>query len=174
MQASLSARQLSASSASPAPAAAAAAAVHGENIDVRLRNDVSKLGRLLGESIQQQDAQVFGHVERLRELGRQWRAAENPKEEAFDEMVRYVAQLPSSKLRDVARSFATFLSLANTAENHHRVRKLKDSLLHSGSDLALFPKADSCGGAVRRLVEVSACARKGRRRSVFIISCAKE
>jgi hypothetical protein len=164
MRASLaSARGISSgtSSASPgaqaAPAAAAAAA-HGENIDVRLRNDVSKLGRLLGESIQQQDAQVFDHVERLRELGRQWRAAGTSSSSgggAFDEMVRYVAQLPSSKLRDVARSFATFLSLANTAENHHRVRKLKDSLLHSGSDLALFPKADSCGGAIRRLVETT-------------------
>ena len=70
---------------------------------------------------------------------------------SFDKMVEEVRGLKTGKLLDISRSFANFLALANAAENHHRVRRLKESILSSGSNRGLWPKEDSCGGSIKRL-----------------------
>lgn len=101
-------------------------------IDERLSNDVKTLGSLLGESIHQEDPDVFESVERLRSLGREWRrSGGDPK--AFDEMVEDVKGMSNKKLLSVARSFANFLALSNSAETHHRVRKLAEVQAESGT-----------------------------------------
>eukprot|EP00750_Incisomonas_marina_P020363 INCI3980.2.p1 GENE.INCI3980.2~~INCI3980.2.p1 ORF type:complete len:625 (-),score=117.35 INCI3980.2:2650-4524(-) len=121
-------------------------------IDDRLSNDVKTLGALLGESIHQEDPDVFESVERLRSLGREWRRKDgDPK--AFDDMVEDVKGMSNKKLLSVARSFANFLSLSNSTETHHRVRKLGEAEAESGTDLPLWAKDDSCGGTLRRLVQ---------------------
>ncbi len=70
---------------------------------------------------------------------------------AFRDMVEEVRSTSNAKLLDVARSFAQFLSLSNTAENHHRVRKLRESSMAQPS--GLWDKHDSCFGTVRRLAK---------------------
>lgn len=68
-------------------------------------------------------------------------------------MVGKVASCDARTLHDVSRSFANFLALANSAENNHRIRKLKSSLNASGTEFGLWPKVDSCGGGILDLVE---------------------
>jgi phosphoenolpyruvate carboxylase len=50
----------------------------------------------------------------------------------------------------VARAFTHFLALSNSAENHHRVRRLRHRMM--STECALSPKEDSCSGTVRRLL----------------------
>ena len=65
-------------------------------------------------------------------------------------MVADVAKYDTNKLLCVARAFTHFLSLSNSAENHHRLRRLRKRMVeHDG---ALSPKEDSCSGAVQRLL----------------------
>lgn len=55
-------------------------------------------------------------------------------------------------LHGVSRSFANFLALANSAENHHRIRRLKNSLISSNSEYGLWSKKDSCAGTIKNLI----------------------
>lgn len=71
---------------------------------------------------------------------------------SFDEMINEVKGWNTEKLLSISRSFANFLALANAAENHHRVRRLKESIRSSNSDRGLWPKEDSCAGSINRLV----------------------
>jgi phosphoenolpyruvate carboxylase len=67
-------------------------------------------------------------------------------------MVDAVKEYDTSVLLRTSRAFSHFLALSNSAENHHRVRRLRERALLSGSDLALPAKEDSCGGSIRRLL----------------------
>ena len=67
-------------------------------------------------------------------------------------MIAKVKECDSKVLYGVSRSFANFLALANTAENYHRIRKLKDSLMKKESEFGLWPKHDSCSGSIEHLV----------------------
>lgn len=63
-------------------------------------------------------------------------------------MVQEVKQCDTSTLLDVSRSFAHFLALANTAENHHRIHKLQASLIEEDVKFGLWPRHDSCVGSM--------------------------
>lgn len=65
-------------------------------------------------------------------------------------MVNDVKTFDAKKLMGVSRAFTHFLALANSAENHHRIRRLRQRL--SDTDGGLVPKDDSCAGSVKRLV----------------------
>jgi phosphoenolpyruvate carboxylase len=119
--------------------------------EASLRNDIKNLGQLLGASIKAHDPEVFASVEKLRALGREWRAPDG-RISALEDMVCEIKSYENKKLLDVSRSFANFLALANSAENHHRIRRLKDSLLESESELGLWPKKDSCAGSIKQLI----------------------
>lgn len=67
-------------------------------------------------------------------------------------MIAKVKECDSKVLYGVSRSFANFLALANTAENYHRIRKLKDSLVKKESEFGLWPKLDSCSGSIEHLI----------------------
>lgn len=118
----------------------------------KLRDDVKYLGTLLGLSIKKHDPEVFEAVEQLRLLGREWRQKDGDIK-AFDKMVAEVKTYDAKKLFGISKSFANFLALANSAENHHRVRKLKESLISSDSELGLWPKEDSCAGTIKNLLK---------------------
>lgn len=66
-------------------------------------------------------------------------------------MVEEVKTFDANKLIGVARAFTHFLGLANTAENHHRQRRLKERLLNSGTDSAFLLKSDSVAGTISKL-----------------------
>lgn len=89
-------------------------------------------------------------VERLRKLSKQWREGDA---EAFRALNREVAQLSPDEHYHVARAFANFLALANTAETHNKVRRLRDELAASSQVLPLPSREDSCLGNIERLLK---------------------
>lgn len=64
-----------------------------------------------------------------------------------------MSKFDAKTLHGIARSFSNFLALANTAENFHRIRKLREILKASGSTYGLWPKEDSCAGTIQNLLQ---------------------
>ena len=88
-----------------------------------LRDDVRLLGRLLGDELREQVSQeLFDRVEEVRRLAKQ-AAASGASDAVTDSLHQLLTSLPVEEMAKVARAFATFLRLANIAEQHHRVRR---------------------------------------------------
>ena len=68
-------------------------------------------------------------------------------------MVELVKGYDAQKLRGVSRAFTHFLALANSAEAHHRVRRLREWLFENHSPAALSSKSDSVLGTIRSLIK---------------------
>ena len=82
-----------------------------------LRDDIRLLGTLLGETLRAQEGpRLFDAVERVRALAKT----------DFAALDRTLRELQLGEALTVARAFAHFLSLANIAEQHHRVRRRRD------------------------------------------------
>jgi len=87
-----------------------------------LRDDIRLLGTLLGETLRAQEGggpggpRLFDVVERVRALAKT----------DFAALERTLQELELGEALTVARAFAHFLSLANIAEQHHRVRRRRD------------------------------------------------
>ena len=90
-----------------------------------LREDIHLLGDLLGERLRASEgAELFEIVERVRALSKA--AHEESGHAAFTELADVLTDLPLGRALPVARAFSQFLSLANIAEQHHRVRRRRD------------------------------------------------
>jgi len=86
-----------------------------------LRRDVRHLGALLGEVMRQADgAALYERVERVRRLAK---SARRTRATSRRRLERSLAELSSAEALQLARAFAQFLTLANMAEQHHRVRR---------------------------------------------------
>ncbi len=95
-----------------------------ESPDKPLRDDVHLLGDLLGQTLSAQEGDdLFAMVERVRALAKSGRKG---NAEDFDRLAELLAARPTAEALPVARAFAHFLSLANIAEQHHRVRRRRD------------------------------------------------
>jgi phosphoenolpyruvate carboxylase len=82
-----------------------------------LRDDIRLLGTLLGETLRAQEGpRLYEAVERVRALAKT----------DFAALDRTLQELQLEDALTVARAFAHFLSLANIAEQHHRVRRRRD------------------------------------------------
>ena len=111
-----------------------------------LRDDVRRLGALLGETIRVQEGdEVLAAVERVRGLTKRARAGDA---EAGREVTALLESLPVDRARVLARSFSQFLALANIAEQHHRVRRRRARRL----DPDAGPQPGSCAEAFARFV----------------------
>ena len=87
--------------------------------DVPLRRDVRLLGDLLGRVlVEQEDESLLNDVERVRGLARAARAG-GPQ----DDLAAAVAELPLERQASVLRAFALYFTLANVAEQQHRIRR---------------------------------------------------
>jgi phosphoenolpyruvate carboxylase len=95
--------------------------------DAPLRADVHLLGELLGETIREREGDaVFETVERVRRLSR---SARQGQAEAFETLrADVLGDLSTEDALPVARAFAHFLTLANIAEQHHRIRRRRQYL----------------------------------------------
>ena len=108
-----------------------------------LRDDVRRLGDLLGEALRTfEGAALLDRVEDVRALAKQ---AHSGDPSAFGELAARLADLPLDAAVPVARAFATFLTLANIAEQHHRIRRRRD-YARDGSR----PQPGSCADAFTR------------------------
>jgi phosphoenolpyruvate carboxylase len=121
------------------------------DLDLALRDNIKKIGAILGKVVKVQDESVFESVEKLRRLGREWR--NEGTESAFEDMVESVKTYDVVKLLNISRTFSNFLALANSAENYHRIRRLREHLNSSGSEYGLWPEVDSCAGTIQNLLK---------------------
>jgi len=87
--------------------------------DQPLRRDVRLLGDLLGRVlVEQEDETLLADVERVRALARAARGGA-----ALDDLAAAVAALSLERQASVLRAFALYFTLANVAEQQHRIRR---------------------------------------------------
>lgn len=122
-----------------------------------LRQNVSMLGRILGETISEAaGAEFLDKIEQIRTLSKSARAGDSGDERQLKDLL---FSLDKKELVPVARAFSQFLNLANIADQHHATSREMDrensatdalagvleSLRNDGRD------ADEIGLAVRNL-----------------------
>lgn len=111
----------------------------------RLRADVSMLGEMLGDMLREQEGDaLFASVERIRQAAKDARQADS---HAVAELEVALRDLPLPIAVPVARAFSHFLTLANIAEQHHRVRRRRDYARGQASG----PQRDSFDDVLPRL-----------------------
>ena len=113
--------------------------------NIELRRDIKHLGWALGDAMKKDEdngEQTYATVEELRSLAKAWRKvnpsgfgapANDEALEKLEKMVSLAKELPTPLIRESARAFQHFLALANTAESHHRVRRVTERNVESGS-----------------------------------------
>jgi phosphoenolpyruvate carboxylase len=133
-----------------------------EDKDTQLRADIRTMGSLLGHIVQDHHGtEIFEKIEELRGLSKKWRMAgagrtgtdpSHNVEEAdatFKQLTTVCSNLNNDEILIIARAFNFFLSIANAAEGHHRIRRLNMATREE----ALPDRYDSCGGALKSLLE---------------------
>ncbi|CAB1120385.1 unnamed protein product [Ectocarpus sp. CCAP 1310/34] len=120
----------------------------GDWLDHRLRRDVKMLGGILGRAIEKHSGtETLNHVEDLRSLARSWRAGDSDLSVLADK----VKTLSAEEMLAVAKAFSHFFSLANAADNHHRVRRFRERIQDSKS-LGVARREDSSLGTIEGLL----------------------
>ena len=114
------------------PAADAATDVFDK--DAPLRADIRAMGALLGRIVKDHHGkEIFERIEELRALSKEWRtagagrgSAEDAAKAAaaFEDLTNACSGLTNEEIFVIARAFNFFLSIANAAEGHHRIRRL--------------------------------------------------
>jgi hypothetical protein len=105
-----------------------------DTTDAPLRADIRTMGSLLGHIIREHHGvEIYEKIEELRALAKNWRqnGAGRQAETAaqadqyFQELADACAKLSNDEMLVISRAFTHFLAIANSAEAHHRVRRLK-------------------------------------------------
>jgi len=92
--------------------------------ETRLRDEIRRLGDLLGEVLQEQAGDgAFHLVEEVRALARARREGEEGAEER---MARRIASLEEGELEPLIAALSVFFDLANLAEDRQRVRVVRE------------------------------------------------
>ncbi|MBI2278121.1 MAG: phosphoenolpyruvate carboxylase [Dechloromonas sp.] len=92
------------------------------NKDEPLRTDIRLLGRVLGDTVREQEGDaVFDIVERVRQTAVSFARNGNPAARA--ELAALLDPLPRDTTQAVVRAFSYFLQLANIAEDEHHIRR---------------------------------------------------
>ncbi|MBH9741874.1 phosphoenolpyruvate carboxylase [Vibrio navarrensis] len=90
-----------------------------------LRSNVSMLGHLLGNTIQEAHGdEILEKVETIRKLSKSARAGNQADR---DNLIEEIKNLPDEQLTPVARAFNQFLNLTNIAEQYHTISRHCDS-----------------------------------------------
>lgn len=89
-----------------------------------LRRDVSYLGRILGETlIEQEGRTLLALEETIRALAKKRRSGYRESEQKLVEIIK---ELDTDVAERVARAFTHYFQLVNLAEQHHRTRRRRD------------------------------------------------
>ena len=92
--------------------------------DQPLRDDIRLLGRLLGDTVREQEGvAVFDGVEEIRKLALRFHRDDDPA--ARVEMEALLHGLPRERTNLVVRAFSYFSHLANIAEDQHHIRRAR-------------------------------------------------
>jgi phosphoenolpyruvate carboxylase len=104
----------------------------GEDNNEALRTDIRLLGRVLGDTLRQQQGEaLYGVVERIRQLSTRFQR--NDDEEAKRELETTLDSLSHERTIEVVRAFSYFSHLANIAEDQHHMRVVRAEALR-GAD----------------------------------------
>jgi phosphoenolpyruvate carboxylase len=92
--------------------------------DARLRNDIRLLGRILGDTVRDQEgADVFDLVERIRQTSIRFHRDED--RQARSELEQILDGMSTSKTVLIVRAFSYFSHLANIAEDQNTIRQMR-------------------------------------------------
>ena len=93
--------------------------------NVLLRNDVKKLGNILGEILVHHGGMsLLEKVETIRELTIKLR--KNYSEESYNQLKAEIASLKPPTRSQVIRAFSIYFHLVNIAEQNHRIRRRRE------------------------------------------------
>ncbi|MDQ0254684.1 phosphoenolpyruvate carboxylase [Evansella vedderi] len=113
-----------------------------------LRNDVKKLGNILGEILVHHGGiSLFNKVESIRETTKDLR--KNFNEESYKKLKEEISNLESPTRQHVIRAFAVYFHLVNIAEQNHRIRRRRQYQLQEDGKAQPF----SIEGAVSAIKE---------------------
>src|SRR6266566_356591 len=103
--------------------------------DTRLRNDIRLLGRILGDTVRDQEgADVFDVVERIRQTSIRFHRDEDRL--ARRELEAMLDSLSIAERVRIVRAFAYFSHLANIAEDHNNIRQMRSRKAANGKSRA--------------------------------------
>ncbi|MCA1647653.1 MAG: phosphoenolpyruvate carboxylase [Chloroflexi bacterium] len=89
----------------------------------RLRDDVRLLGELVGEVLREQGGpELFADVEHVRQAAIGLRSGHG----SDDELLNWADRQSTLRLLQLVRAFSAYFHLINLAEQHHRVRTLRE------------------------------------------------
>src|SRR5580692_2509824 len=92
--------------------------------DTRLRNDIRLLGRILGDTVRDQEgADVFDLVERIRQTSIRFHRDEDRP--ARSELEQILDSMSISETVRIVRAFSYFSHLANIAEDQNNIRQMR-------------------------------------------------
>ena len=112
--------------------------------DTPLREDVRRLGALVGELLVAQEGQAFfERVEAVREAAIRRREREEP----VDALASALAGLGEKEGERLARAFSTYFQVVNIAERVHRVRRRREYEREEGA----APQPGSLNAVLREL-----------------------
>ncbi|MBL8489868.1 MAG: phosphoenolpyruvate carboxylase, partial [Rhodocyclaceae bacterium] len=118
-----------------------------EDKDAPLREDIRLLGRLLGDTVREQEGdEVFDLVERIRQLSIRFHRDDD--QEARNALAKLLGGLSRDRTNQVVRAFSYFSHLANIAEDQHHIRRSRSHAI-AGSP----PKEGSLARALARALE---------------------
>ncbi len=113
-----------------------------------LSETIHLLGDMLGSVIQEQaGAAAFALEEQVRELAKLARENDRGAEQAAQELVETIATLDLHQIQVLIKAFTTYFGLVNLAEQHERLRVLRER------ERTAPPIAESLDDAIARLRE---------------------
>ncbi|WP_193179822.1 phosphoenolpyruvate carboxylase [Nisaea sediminum] len=117
--------------------------------DAPLREDIRLLGRLLGDTVREQEGQgIFDVIEKIRQIS--IRFHRDDELQAKLELEELLARLSPDQSVQVIRAFSYFSHLANIAEDQHHIRRtrahdIQGSAAKRGSIEAALGAAEEAG-----------------------------
>ena len=92
--------------------------------DARLRDDIRLLGRILGDTVRDQEgAELFDLVERIRQTSIRFHRDEDRL--ARRELEQILDSMSTSETVRIVRAFSYFSHLANIAEDQNNIRQMR-------------------------------------------------
>ncbi|RDI61776.1 phosphoenolpyruvate carboxylase type 1 [Microvirga subterranea] len=121
--------------------------------DLPLRDDIRLLGRLLGDTIREQEGEaVYEIVERIRQSSIRFHRDED--ETARRDLETTLNSLSRGRTNQIIRAYSYFSHLANLAEDQHHVRRSRaHAMAGAHAAVAPAPREGTIGRALKLLRE---------------------
>ena len=101
-------------------------------LDARLRDDIRLLGRILGDTVRDQEGEaVFDLVERIRQTSIRFHRDDDKP--ARRELEAILDGMSTAETVRIVRAFSYFSHLANIAEDHNNIRQMRSQSLAGGA-----------------------------------------